>query len=717
MANWSWLAVPDFSEEAVRGLTRLQSIVKSQLYIASPTPFVVVSSAAFVTGFPSGTDCISLSTYTSSFTTEVLDYLVDDPNAGALDDNFFVDPNHPEIVLDPPWYWLPGSEKASSMEGQFPQIPVFPGLLSFIVSQSTVISKYPFLTQCGGGGGAGAPTVHIPVAELTIEAATTIRVGGNPGSESQGGGRGDTTVKASGGMSITGGDPPQPTQTAQPHSTTHAGITPTATILPNPSSTLPMGTSSINPAPPPDRQSSTNEPPQNQPQSIASLGEGDANAGQPEPQRPGLVPDSGSGSGTVRATPQVAGAGPHGSQEPAMTPGTVASGNAPSTHNYGDSTDGNSSNGGISQVDKEAGVDIMSALKTPEGESQASIDRAGNGEDFVNSQENQYSVPGNRNSGQAPETTAPCIVIGGAIATPVASDTYILPGGHTISVGGAPVVTAGETLSLDTSGAVVINGQTLGSAIATPVGSDAVAIEGQTLSLDGVPVVISGTTYSLGLSSAVVINGHTISSLSINSGYDYFTSSGITAITFGSAIFTAASALGSALVIDEQTLLPGNAITVTQKGHIETISVPSDSLVSGGYLGVVNGVTQSLVSGQWLLTEPNGVILTLSPTEVGNLVVDGTTLTPGDALVVSDGVTISEAPNGDVIEASGSVTSTIGSVKESEGMGYYVHSGIGGSTTSAPITFLGEGGRRTDRMWLSLETIAAVGFGIGVLLL
>ncbi|KAI9657905.1 MAG: hypothetical protein M1821_002562 [Bathelium mastoideum] len=667
------------------------------------------------------------------------------------------------------------------------------------------------VASCVAGPGMGEPTVHIPVNELTNTQSATVRVPGYaPGaraSSSSGyngnGGQGNSgsngLVGASGGMTTSVGGPPPPTQPAQPHTTTHAVASPTVTTLPNPSSTLPMGTDSIDPAPPPEGQSSPSVSPQKAPQSIDNSGGDIVNTGQAQSRRPGGVPGTRSDSSSGEVTSQAADALPQGLQGPATVSGTVSSSNAVPVQILGSGIGQTSNSDGTLQAGDEAGDEAgangVSVLKLPEEGNQATTNGAGNSGGSVNGQGNEHSVPNHINSGQPSVTTIPPVIIGSVTATPLAPGTYILPGGQTISAGGAPVITAGKTLSLGTSGAVIINGRTVSSiaayypesgpvtldnAIATRLGSNAVAIGEQTLSLGGTPVTESGTTYSLGPSGAVlvngqtlsklpgypeptpitinnaaftplgsdayaigshtldaggtpitvsgntyslapsgaiVLNGHTVSSLPVDIGYRHPISGAMTTLTLGTAVFTATAVVGSALVIDDQTLLPGHAITVTQNGRMETISIPSDGLADGGYIGVVNGVTQSLVPGQWLLTEPDGVVLTLSPTGVGELVVGGTTLAPGGMAITSGGLTISEASNGDVVEASGGVTSTVGSAGGSGGVGYYVHSGFGGGTTSAPAAFLGEGARLRDVSWLKLGMIAGVVFGIEALVL
>ncbi|KAI9685582.1 MAG: hypothetical protein M1822_004440 [Bathelium mastoideum] len=680
-------------------------------------------------------------------------------------------------------------------------------LVDYLALQPGFAQSYPSVVSCIAGSGMGEPTVHIPVNELTDTQSATVRVPGYaPGSRAssssgyngnggQGNSGSNTLVGASGGMTTSVGGPLPPTQPAQPHTTTQAVASPTVTTLPNPISTLPMGTDSIEPAPPPEGQSSLSVSPQKAPQSIDNSGGDVVNTGQPQSRKPGGVLDTRPESSSGEVTSQVADPLPHGLEGPPTVSGTVGSSNAVPVQILGGSVGQTSNSDGTLQAGDEAGANGVSVLKLPGEGNQAATNGAGNSGGSVNGQGNEHSVPNYINNGQPSMTTIPPVIIGGVIATPLAPSTYILPEDQTISAGGAPVITAGKKLSLATSGAVIINGQTVssiaayhpepgpitfGNAIATPLGSNAVVIGGQTLSLGGTPVIESGTTYSLDPSSAVVVNGQTLSKLStylnptpitisnaaftplgsdayavggqtldaggtpitvfgstyslapsgaivlngqtvsslpVDIGYGHPISGAITALTLGTAVFTATPAVGSALVIDDQTLLPGHAITVTQNGQVEAISVPSDGLADGGYIGVVNGVTQSLVPGQWLLTEPDGVVLTLSPTGVGELVVGGTTLVPGGMAITSGGLTISEASNGDVVEASGGVTSKVGSASGSGsgGVGYYVHSGFGGGTTSAPAAFLGEGARLRDVSWLKLGLIAA--FGIGTLVL
>ncbi|KAF2235002.1 hypothetical protein EV356DRAFT_514638 [Viridothelium virens] len=761
--------------------------------IASPSPFAIVSTAFFRAGSAIG---------------------VDEPvDAGAdFGGGEFDDLDTTLINLNPPWYWLPGLDFISNWTygGPARHFDLSPELISFIDSQPSVKSKYPFLTQCGVGYGSGAPTLHIPVAELTVERATTIPVGGNYGGGDGGGGAGGNTEGVPGGdVTTAAGNPSTTSQPAQPRTRTQVVAPPTGTAQFNPDSTLPMGSDSIYPASssPGDPQDSAS---QAKPQSAGSSSSVvAAGAGKTQSQGSSHVPNDGSGSGLGSGSgpdsgggsgsgfggkaSQAAGAKAQGSQQAAVPSVPAASSNTILAVDSESSIGGNPNVGRISQVASGAGVDIVSALRPSGGGNTynaggySTIVPAGGG----NGGSEYSSVPGQEEPGQVPATTPASVIIGDAIATPVAPSAYALPDGYTITAGGAPVVAAGTTYSLGASGAVVVvNGQTissiaayqpgsgtvnLGNAIAIPLRPNAFAIGGQTLSVNGAPVVVSGTTYSLGPSSAVVVNGQTVSTLSAYSNpttialgnaiatplgsnayaigsqtlraggppitvsgdtyslspsgaaiingqtisslppgpeYSYPTSSDVTALTLGTAVLAATPTAGSALVIDGQTLLPGHAITVTQDGQVETISVPADGLADGGYVGVVNGVTQSLAAGETLLTEPNGVVLTLSPTGVGEYVVGGATLVPGGEAVVTDGVTVSEAPGGDVVEVSGGVTSTIGSVGGDTGagggVGYYINSGVGGGTTSAPVAHLGKGARLVGGAGLRFAAVAVV---------
>ncbi|KAI9657797.1 MAG: hypothetical protein M1821_002973 [Bathelium mastoideum] len=545
--------------------------------ITSPTPFVVVSVAAFATGSSSGTECINVYTNTNFMPEVVTETVVPDPDPGSSGDDFFeVGIDHPQIILDPPWYWLPGSDGISSLLnlGQEPEISTFPGLLPFIASQPSVRSKYPFLTECDGGVGAGAATVHIPVAELTVETAMTIPVGGNYDGGGQGGGGDNTVGGASGRLSTTGGDPPLPTQIAQPHITTQAVISSTATIASNFGSTLTVKTGSVDPASPPESQPFHSASPQRGPQLTKDLGNEAVSSGQPQSQRSDSVSYGSSGYGGTASQP--AGAEP---------------------------------------------------------------------------------------------------------------------------------------------------------------------------------------------------NGHTVTSIPLDPQYGLHGTSSITTITLGTAVITVIPTVGSALAVNDQTLLPGNAITMIQDNEIKTISVPPDGLMNSANVDIVDSMTYF-----------DGVVLTLSSVGVEELVVGGTILTPGGPAIVHDGVTISEAANGDVLMVSGQITTTVeyakdgggltttvggtkeggrltttgGATQEGEGLtttiggvkeggastttvesakegegltstgesakesgsvGYYIHTGIGGSTTYVPTVFMGEGVRVKSKPYLRLGMLMVAMFGIGAFVL
>ena len=227
---------------------------------------------------------------------------------------------------------------------------------------------------------------------------------------------------------------------------------------------------------------------------------------------------------------------------------------------------------------------------------------------------------------------------------------------------------------------------------------------GQTISAGGAPVTISGTTYSAAPSGGIVANGQTITPAGQAGA-----SPGITA---GGQVLPVASGLASAIVISGRTLLPGGSpITVTENGQVETLSLPANS---NGQAIVVNGRTTSLSPGATVLTGANGEQITISRTAAGEVIIGGKTLVPGGIALVTNGVTITEKPDGEIIEISGAVTSTIGSAGDG-GIGGFINSGLGGSATgqarssSVPTAFPGAATR------LRMPGLITQGIGLGIL--
>jgi hypothetical protein len=245
--------------------------------------------------------------------------------------------------------------------------------------------------------------------------------------------------------------------------------------------------------------------------------------------------------------------------------------------------------------------------------------------------------------------------------------TFVVSG-QTLAPGAPAITVSGTTLSLASSGSVlVVNGAS--STIQSPaipnitppaltVGNnvfpaldnprDTFVIAGQTLVPAGSAITVFGTTLSLGSSASfLVVNGATSVipnpiAPTINLGNDVLTRLPPTS--------------GPSFVVGDQSLIPG--------GPAITVSGTTLSLAPSASFVVIDGVTSSFatpgpqVGSSPSITVGNDVISALPEPWGPTFVVDGQTLIPGGLQITVSGTTLSLAPSASLIVVNG-VTSTL----------------------------------------------------------
>ncbi|KAI9705327.1 MAG: hypothetical protein M1820_005157 [Bogoriella megaspora] len=645
----------------------------------SPTPFATADSFYVVSGTAQGTECVIFSTIAAETDTK---------------------PAQTVTLTSPSTYTT--------------AIPATTETLAEV----TTITTYATAPYDVGIdlNGVGAPTLHIPVAELIISTATTIPVsgsfggggvssspggsknggttmGGLPGGASKGGSVEDTSILKPGSTPITGQPGPTPTpgqitESEPIHTISSVGIA--SQHLPS-GTTLEPGTLPASPASQPNRNLA--------PTLGVAEGKGPGKSGKPS--------DNGA-SEELRL-------GEVGGSEASGRPGT------------GGGSGGSSESGSNGAGDNSASEIIANLGEGSDFEGKGAVSTM----PVLGAGQQLSPAPGlDTAAGPSARTRAP-IMIGSVSATPIEDGVFVLPGAQTLVAGGRPVTAAGTTYFPSPSGGLTIDGKqasslslsgdthdetiTFGSVLATRVGSNEVLLAGQTLNEGGPPVTVLGITYSLSPSGAAIVNGDTVSALSPITAS---ASSAVIVIALGGDTLLVHLEAEPVLAISGRTLYPGSApVTVTASGHVETISAPPNAvLANGGELIVVNGVTQTLAPGQTTLSEPDGVILTFTSITASKVILGGKTLAPSGAAITTNGATISELPNGDIVEASGGVTSTIGNA----GISSYTVSGIrsgatGASSARAPEAFLGDAGRLDFRWSLRLQAMVAGVFGMMLL--
>ena len=574
------------------------------------------------------------------------------------------------------------------------------GLLDWLGAQPNVLSQFPRFKECSWGGGVGAPTVHIPVAELTEYSSSYIPVGG-----SYAGGASDpahassrtttTASKGSSGGGFTAIVPmPQPSPvTALSQETNPSVHFVTPFITPFEQSTVEVSPSHLaSPAVLAPASDETQRPAQQAKVHISiSLV---------------LVPII-----SAAESPPIKETDPAAAEVPPVTDlaATVASGILGALHRDAPALT-------LGNGDKGPGPIVVGGITaTPVGSSSyvlpgSQMVKAGgpaviySGTTYpIDDDDGGVIVNGKPIFDLGPDSTGNgAVQIGALTAIVVASGAYILPGGRTLQVSGAPVTVSGTTYSVDSSSAVVINGQTIsrlpkdatalapvtiGNAVADRIASDAFVISRQTLRAGGPPITISGTTYSLSPSEAIVVDGQTVSSLAGTPN-----SEDRSVITIGTMVLNAIQTPEAALVVSGHTLyLGGPPVTISADGHLKTLSLSADALLpNGDEIVVIDGQTQTLHPDQNIVTEPDGAVLVFTPTTATEMIVAGKTLIPGGTVIITDGVTLGEEPEGATIQKSGGMKSTSGI---EGGVGSYIVSGLDGqaSSTKSPASFSGEG--------------------------
>jgi hypothetical protein len=249
-------------------------------------------------------------------------------------------------------------------------------------------------------------------------------------------------------------------------------------------------------------------------------------------------------------------------------------------------------------------------------------------------------------------------------------DGQVLTPGGAITVSGTPVsfvkegtavVVGGYTQRLPQAHTTLASVLNFGGQVYTAQADSAFVVDGKTLTRGGV-ITISGTKVSyVSEGTAVVVNGKTQALAQASSTL-------APVLTIGGQAYTART--GSNFVINGATLIPGGQITVDGT----TIS-----LVDGGNVAIVNGVSQTLSYGP----TGSGAVLsvggrTYTAGSGPNFVIGGQTLIPGEAISF-DGTSVSLISGGSAVVVNG-VTQTL-PLGSPTGAAAVLH--IGGQTYTA----------------------------------
>jgi hypothetical protein len=257
--------------------------------------------------------------------------------------------------------------------------------------------------------------------------------------------------------------------------------------------------------------------------------------------------------------------------------------------------------------------------------------------------------------------TKPAAPVEGSSFVPVSSEAYVIAG-QTLNPGGSAIEISGTTYSLQATGGVIVNGETvpvstvaplaspptapvvIGEITATPLASGLYIVADQTLSRGGSAIEVYGTTYSLPPSASnAVVNGQAAPISIIQP-----TLQPPATVVIGGVTAKPESS-GAYYLIAGQTLNPG--------GSALEVSGVTYSLPSSGANIVINGATSNIA--QTDIRTVSAVVfgsITAVPLLAGGYVVGSQIISPGGSAVEISGTVYSLPTSGNSVVVDGTTT-------------------------------------------------------------
>ncbi|KAH0099459.1 hypothetical protein KCU96_g3871, partial [Aureobasidium melanogenum] len=527
---------------------------------------------------------------------------------------------------------------------------------AWLTNQPSVLSQVPYIMSCSPVSAAGAPQVHIPVSFLTSSSAVTSTTNAmyfNAAATT-------SAVPASKTPSIVT-NTKAPTSSVPSPTTVEVSAETRSDVPTQPAESQKAGASSAVPS-----AGSGDQPTQ----SNTAQGEG-ASSNQPAPPttagtppgEPSQQPAQSTVTQDTAASPTAPAEEPSDNpNQPAISQGapSVVSSHEPSVQSAQATTVQEGGQAGSPQADSnsrvvqssvpavvivgDATATVVSPTATP-----VEITTPNTGGHIVD-------VPTNTELAQAPGT----VVVGSSQPTSGA-DAYAI-GSQTLRPGGPAIEVSGTTYSIQGSGGVVVNGNTvpistvapqslippasvvIGGVAATPVASDKYVIASQTLNRGGPAVEISGTTYSLPPSASnAIINGQAAPISTMQA------SLGPPATVVIGGVTAKPESSGAYYLVADQTLNPGaSAIEVSGV----TYSLPT----SGANI-VINGATS--VMGYSDVPTVSAVVFgsaTAVPLLAGGYIVGSQVISPGGSAVEISETVYSLPASGSSVVVDGKAT-------------------------------------------------------------
>ncbi|KAG0650598.1 hypothetical protein D0Z07_2576 [Hyphodiscus hymeniophilus] len=231
-------------------------------------------------------------------------------------------------------------------------------------------------------------------------------------------------------------------------------------------------------------------------------------------------------------------------------------------------------------------------------------------------------------------TLPPVPIIIGSLTITQGPSSALVIGSQTLTPGSAATI-SGDVISLDSGGAIIVNGADGSSSAPTSTPAPVVVVDGSSITENSASGFVIGNQ-TLFPGSAITTGGEVIT-LPLPSQPTTAAASITSAPIFlvGSSTFTENSQ--SDLVIGTETLTPGGVMTVD--GQVISLSPTGNAVI-------VNGAPPST-----FLTETASII----PPQVSSLIIGGETLTAGGRVTVGGDI-LSLAPSGTGIVVIGTVT-------------------------------------------------------------
>jgi hypothetical protein len=485
-------------------------------------------------------------------------------------------------------------------------------MFAWLTEQPAVISAVPSIMSCSPVSAAGAPLLHVRVSFLTTSSAVTSTTNAmyfNSAATTSAAPASQTPVIVASTKAST-------TNMPSPSTTDVSSVRPSNQPT-QPATSQETSTSSVLPSEQPNDHSPTT----NQVGGASS----DQNRPSQKPAQPTVTQDAVAPSATPSNKPSE-----DPTQQPAANQGSDTPSVAPS-NNPGDqpvlptmtqagASSAVLSHGDVSEVNSGAqaahtsepvvvviGGGTATALSPSIIPAQSRIPDTGAHvvvvpDNTLSSQASTVASQGqnivNGQTLQGSTTTIPPVPaapVADSSFEPVSSWAFAIAG-QTLNPGGPAIEISGTTYSLQTSGGVVVNGNTvaistvapqtflpsspvvIGGITATPIAADAYVVADQTLSRGGSAVEVFGTTYSLPPSvSNANINGQAVPISTIQNSPE----SPATVVIGG--VTAKPESSGAYYLIAGQTLSPG--------GSALDVSGVTYSLPSSGANIVINGAT------------------------------------------------------------------------------------------------------------------------------